>query len=254
MRISPALVSRSHVVVCTAWISRPYEIRHFYLALTLRTMSDSAVGIGSGSDVRTVENLDLRHKQPACGKLAGNKKLSRLAFLSGFVKFSCCCCTAFCVLTAEPEVHSIRHLYQFEDRGYSSCDLHILAFLGEASFCCFQKTCLFLWDEDNVPRRPLNRIQRQLDRSLLDGGFSSETFCTFLDMIVASCANESGGNNRHFRVRCKVSKNFCKKTDLLTSLKKEGSALTLPCHGMASAKLFFFNVTTSSSIITRMNV
>lgn len=54
IRFTPPPVSRGHMTVCITLISRPYVIRLLYVGLAVKTISDSVVGNGSGSNLRTV--------------------------------------------------------------------------------------------------------------------------------------------------------------------------------------------------------
>lgn len=72
--IPPPMFTR-HVTMCMSLMSGPYVIRHLYFGLALKGMSDSAVGNGSGSSRRAVDEHLLRPERFVCGEVGGKKNL-----------------------------------------------------------------------------------------------------------------------------------------------------------------------------------
>lgn len=86
MRLTTAPLSMNQVTMCIALIFGPYVIRHLYIDLAVVVMSDSAVEIDSGSDIRTVEEHVLHHVRFVCANVTRNMKMSRVGVLFGFCR------------------------------------------------------------------------------------------------------------------------------------------------------------------------
>lgn len=99
MRFTPVSVLRRYVAVFIAVIFGPYLIRHLFIGLAIKAVSNFAGANGNDFVVGTVEKFVSRPVRLSCGKVAKNKKLSHVGVLSGFAELSCCCCctSLFCL-------------------------------------------------------------------------------------------------------------------------------------------------------------